>query len=179
MMMVKLPKNLQEKFIETIIGLSLKYPKYKGVAMGQPEFTASEARLLEKLQEKKSLTGWPREIAKIVKVELRGLDYARNKLGGYGFISEERMTSETGDGTQVIKLSITDAGMQVVPIADGKGSERVNDDIKNLIANMGYTQKEIAEELGVHTSTFKGQLNKSMSYEKRNKLINKIKQLCR
>ena len=57
--------------------------------MGQPEFTASEARLLEKLQEKKSLTGWPREIAKIVKVELRGLDYARNKLGGYGFISEE------------------------------------------------------------------------------------------
>lgn len=100
--------------------------------MGQPEFTASEARLLEKLQEKKSLTGWPREIAKIVKVELRGLDYARNKLGGYGFISEERMTSETGDGTQVIKLSITDAGMQVVPIADGKGSERVNDDIKNL-----------------------------------------------
>ena len=82
MMMVKLPKNLQEKFIATILGLSLKYPKYKGVAMGQPEFTASEARLLEKLQEKKSLTGWPREIAKIVKVELRGLDYARNKLGG-------------------------------------------------------------------------------------------------
>ena len=147
--------------------------------MGQPEFTVSEARLLEYLQEKKTLTGWPREIAKIVKVELRGLDYARSELGRYGFITEKNMTSEIGDSTQVIKLSITKAGMQVVPIADGKGSERVNDDIKNLIANMGYTQKEIAEEFGVHASTFKGQLNKSMSYEKRNKLINKIKQLCR
>lgn len=146
--------------------------------MGQPEFTASEARLLEYLQEKKTLTGWPREIAKIVKTELRGLNYARNKLGRYGFITEKNMTSE-GDDTQVIKISITDTGMQVMPIADGKGSERVNDDIKNFIANMGYTQKEIAAELGVNESTFKGQLNKEMSYEKRNKLISEIKKLCR
>lgn len=49
-------KDCEESLPTTILGLSLKYPKYKGVAMGQPEFTASEARLLEKLQ-KKSLTG--------------------------------------------------------------------------------------------------------------------------
>ena len=79
--------------------------------MGQPEFNVSEARLLEYLQEKKTLTGWPREIAKIVKVELRGLDYARSELGRYGFITEKNMTSEIGDSTQVIKLSITKAGL--------------------------------------------------------------------
>lgn len=87
-----------------------------------------------------------------------------------------------GDGTQVIKLIITDAGMQSdFPIADGKGSERVNDDIKNLIANIWATlrKKLLLRSWGSHASTSKGQLNKSMSYEKRNKLINKINSYSR
>lgn len=146
--------------------------------MGQPEFSLCEARLLECLQDKKSLTGWPRSIATIARVGQRGLGIARKKLTGYGFVSEEILTSDDGDGTHVIKLSITTKGMQVVAISDGKKSERINVDIKDLIANMGYRQADIAKELGFSKATFTRKINSELRDDERKDLIKQIRQLC-
>ncbi len=48
--------------------------------MGQPDLSKSEARLLECLQEKQSLTGWPSAIANIARINTNGLNYARRNL---------------------------------------------------------------------------------------------------
>lgn len=67
--------------------------------------------------------------------------------------------------------------MSVVAISDGKGAEQQNDDIKNLIADMGYTQKEIAEMFGLHRTTFMRKLASNLPDDERMMMIAKLEEL--
>lgn len=146
--------------------------------MGQPDLSKREARLLECLQEKKSLTGWPSAIANIARINTNGLNYARRNLSDHGFIREENMTDDSGDGTHVIKLSVTERGMRVLAVADDKTVDGINSDIKDLITDIGYTQSEIAKELGMSRTTLIRKLSTVLSETSRRKLVSKIRQVC-
>ena len=145
--------------------------------MGQPEFTKSEAQLLKYFQGKKILTGWPKSIANVVGITFNSFKYAKKKLSDYAYIYVENLSIGSKKQSRVIRISITDKGMGVVAISDGKGAEQQNDDIKNLIADMGYTQKEIAEMFGLHRTTFMRKLASNLPDDERMMMIAKLEEL--
>ncbi|GFH43030.1 hypothetical protein Hs30E_15810 [Lactococcus hodotermopsidis] len=143
--------------------------------MGQPELSRNESKLLEYLQEKKSLTGWPSAIAEIIGINSHGFDLARKKLKRYDFVSEVNLTDDEGNGSHVIKLSITTKGTKILPIDDER---KANQDIRDLIADLGYGMSRMADELGISKKTFIGMMNVEMNDLKRRKLISQIRQVC-
>ena len=54
-----------------------------------------------------------------------------------------------------------------------------NNDIRNMIADIGYTQGYVAKRLGIDRTTLMRRLGKVMNEEKRNQLINQIKNIER
>lgn len=89
-------------------------------------------------------------------------------------ISKEVKKDELGSETHVLKLSVTDKGLGILVVFDDYGPVRKNVEIKNLIKDMGYTQKEMAIELGYPYKQFKYILSRELSASKKTDLIKRI-----
>ncbi|MDN5440252.1 MAG: hypothetical protein L0F96_03430 [Lactococcus lactis] len=142
--------------------------------MGQPDFSKSEVKLLGYMQQKKTLTGWARAISDILGMNTSELDRSVKRLSSLDLISKEVKTDESGSETHVLKLSITDKGLGILVIFDDYGPVRKNAEIKNLIKDMGYTQKEMAIELDYPYQSFQYMLSRELSDVKKTDLIKRI-----
>lgn len=142
--------------------------------MGQPDFSKSEVKLLDYMQQKKMLTGWARAISDILGMNISEFDRSVKRLSSLDLISEEVKTDETGSNTHVLKLNITEKGLGILVVFDDYGPVRKNAEIKNLIKDMGYTQKEMAIELDYPYKSFQYMLSRELSDSKKTDLIKRI-----
>lgn len=139
----------------------------------------SENKLLRCMQKYKRLTGWRTEISKIAKMYTKTFDTALLMLENKEFVTKDVMGID-GDDKLVIRLSITEKGINHIAECDEvKNKLLPNNDIRNMIADIGYTQGYVAKRLGIDRTTLMRRLGKVMNEEKRNHLINQIKNIER
>ena len=131
------------------------------------------------MQKYKRLTGWKAEISKIAKMYTKTFDTALLMLENKEFLTKDVMGID-GDDKLVIRLSITEKGINHIAEGDEVKNELLpNNDIRNMIADIGYTQGYVAKYLGIDRTTLMRRLGKEMNEEKRNQLINQIKNIER
>ena len=131
------------------------------------------------MQKYKRLTGWKAEISKIAKMYTKTFDTALLMLENKEFVTKDVMGID-GDDKLVIRLSITEKGINHIAECDEVKNELLpNNDIRNMIADIGYTQGYVAKYLGIDRTTLMRRLGKEMNEEKRNHLINQIKNIER
>ena len=131
------------------------------------------------MQKYKRLTGWKTEISKIAKMYTKTFDTALLMLENKEFVTKDVMGID-GDDKLVIRLSITDKGINHIAKCDeAKNKFLPNNDIRNMIADIGYTQGYVAKRLGIDRTTLMRRLGKVKNEEKRNQLINQIKNIER
>ena len=131
------------------------------------------------MQKYKRLTGWKAEISKIAKMYTKTFDTALLMLENKEFVTKDVMGID-GDDKLVIRLSITEKGINHIAECDEVKNELLpNNDFRNIIADIGYTQGYVAKYLGIDRTTLMRRLGKEMNEEKRNHLINQIKNIER
>lgn len=139
----------------------------------------SENKLLRCMHKYKRLTGWSTEISKIAKMYTKTFDIALRSLENKEFIKKDVIGIDSDDKL-VIRLAITEKGVKHIAECDeAKNKSLPNNDIRKMIADIGYTQGYVAKRIGIDRTTLMRRLGKVMNEEKRNHLINQIKNIER